>query len=252
MCDFKMNTGEVLFSYLSVQQFSFESLKGKKKEQNQELFQQIVKYLPITEINNGIYYRARKIEENDGEDTGIIRKNGIPISGYNVQCSGVAPTDKIKENGRANHIGEQVLYLAEDIETSCKELKVDKDDYISVAECMINNKIKVMDFTIIVSAGLVKLFSNETVQFFKNNYHNDIRSIYMFIKDYLTSPNYKDQNYIVSLDFLDIVKKRNDISGIKYNSSYTNKFNIALWDENKNSKCINSKVKRGRNVETLL
>ncbi len=241
MCDFKMNTVDVLFTRLSIKQFSFESLNGRKKEKNQELFQQIIKYIPITEINNSIYYRARKIEKNDKEDTGIIRNNGIPVRGYNVQYSGVA---KIKENGRANHIGEQVLYLAEDVETSCRELKVGKDDYISVAECMINNKIKIMDFTITVSDGLANLFSDETVQFFLSNYACDIRAFYIIIKEYLTAPDYKNQDYIIPLNFLDIVKKRSDISGIKYDSFYTNKFNIALWDENKNNKCINSKVVR--------
>lgn len=40
----------------------------------------------------------------------------------------------------------------------------------------------------------------------------------MKLRKYLTSPDYKDQNYVVPLDFLDIVKERDDISGIKYNS----------------------------------
>ena len=47
----------------------------------------------------------------------------------------------------------------------------------------------------------------ETVQFFENNYLIDIRAFYIIIKEYLTSPNYKEQGYAVSLDFLDIVKK---------------------------------------------
>lgn len=245
MHDFKIKTGEALFTWLNIKQFSFESLNSGKKEKNQELFQQIVKYLPITEIGNEIYYRARKINDSDGEDTGIVRKNGIPITGYNVQYSSIAPVQEIKQNGRVNRIGEQVLYLAEDIDTSCKEQKADEKDYISVAECIINNKIKVMDFTVTVSDGLVNLFSDETVRFFRNDYLIDIRAFYIFIKEYLTSPDYKVQDYVVPLDFLDIVKKISDISGIKYNSFYTDKCNIALWDENKNNKCTNGKVVRG-------
>lgn len=245
MHDFKIKTGEALFTWLNIKQFSFESLNSGKKEKNQELFQQIVKYLPIAEIGNEIYYRARKINDSDGEDTGIVRKNGIPITGYNVQYSGIAPVQAIKQNGRVNRIGEQVLYLAEDIDTSCKEQKADEKDYISVAECIINNKIKVMDFTVTVSDGLVNLFSDETVRFFRNDYLIDIRAFYIFIKEYLTSPDYKVQDYVVPLDFLDIVKKISDISGIKYNSFYTDKCNIALWDENKNNKCTNGKVVRG-------
>ena len=102
-----------------------------------------------------------------------------------------------------------------------------------------------MDFTIEVSDGLANWFSDETLQFFSKKYSVDIRAFYIFIKKYLTSPNFKDQDYVIPLDFLDIVKKRNDISGIKYNSFYTDKYNIALWDENKNNKCTNGKVMKG-------
>lgn len=183
MSNFKIKTGEALFSLLNVEQFSFESLNGNKKEKNQELFQHLVMHIPITEIDNGIYYRARIINDFDREDTGIIRKNGIPISGYNDQYSGVAPTQAIRQNGRVNRVGEQVLYLAEDIETSCKEQKANENDYISVAECAINNKIKVMDFTVTVSDGLIDLFSDETMQLFSDMYSVDIRAFYICIKN---------------------------------------------------------------------
>ncbi len=246
MHDFKIKTGMALFSLFNTKQFSFESLNGQKKEKNQELFEQAVMYMPITKLDNKIYYRARRIDPSDREDTGIIREDDIPITGYDEQHSGVPPVSAIKKNGRVNRIGEQVLYLAEDITTSCKEQKTTENDYISVAECTIKNGVKVMDFTVMVSNGLDNLFSNKTVQFFEDNYLIDIKAFYIFIKDYLTSPNYTEQNYTVSLDFLDIVKKRNHISGIKYISSYTNKYNIALWDENKNSKCTNSKVVKSR------
>lgn len=240
--DFKIKTGEALASWFHIKQFSFECLKGGKKEENQKLFQQIVTHMPVIEINQGIYYRARIIQDSDGEDTGIVRRNGVPISGFNTQYSGVAPAKAIKENGRVNRIGEQVLYLAEDIETSCKEQKANEDDYFSVAECAINSTIKVMDFTVMVSDGLVELFPDEIVHFFSDKYSLDISAFYMYLKKYLTSPDYKNQDYAVPLDFLDIVKERNDISGIKYISFYTEKYNIALWDENRNSKCTNSKV----------
>ena len=246
MHDFKIRTDMALFSLLNAKQFSFESLNGGKKEKNQELFQKAVMYMPITELDNKIYYRSRIISPNDGENTGIVRKNGIPVSGYDDRHSGVAPVSAINESGRVNHIGEQVLYLAEDIETSCKEQKATENDYISVAECTIKNRIKVMDFTIKVSDGLNNMFADETVQFFESHYLVDIQSFYIIIKEYLTAPNYKEQGYAVSLDFLDIVKKRDDISGVKYNSFYTNKHNIALWDENKKSKCTNSKVVKGK------
>ena len=67
----------------------------------------------------------------------------------------------------------------------------------------------------------------------------------MGLRGYLTAPDYKKTEYIIPLAFLDKLKKRKDISGIKYSSSYTDKCNIALWDENKHLDCINSKVKKG-------
>ncbi len=93
------------------------------------------------------------------------------------------------------------------METSCKEQKADENDYISVSEYAISNRIKVMDFTIAVSDGLTNWFADETVQFFSTNYSVDIRAFYIFIKKYLTSPNYKEQDYVVPLDFLDISLK---------------------------------------------
>lgn len=243
MSDFKINTGETLISWFNIKQFAFECFHGEKKEENQKLFQQAIMYMPVVEIDKGIYYRARKIEDSDGENTGIIRNNnGIPISGYNVSYSGVAPKEAIKKNGRINRIGEQVLYLAKDIETSCKEQKPKENEYISVAECTLDKNIKLMDFTVTVVNGLDSIFLKDTIQFFKKQYAVDIQAFYIFLQDYLTSPEYKNLDYIVPLNFLDIVKQRNDISGIKYNSYYTKNYNIALWDKNKNSKCINPKV----------
>ena len=72
MNDFKIKTDTALFSLLNIKQFSYESLNGRKKEKNQELFQQAVMYMPISELNNEIYYRARIINPSDGKDTGVI------------------------------------------------------------------------------------------------------------------------------------------------------------------------------------
>lgn len=244
MSDFKMNTAEVLMAKLNINQFSFESLNGNAKKINQEIFEQAALYMPVVELEQKLYYRARIINETDGEKAGIIRKNGIPITGYDVSHSGVAPADCIKENGRVNHTGEQVLYLAEDAETSCKENKPDKNSFLSVAECRIKDHIKVADFSITVSTGLEDAFPSDIIQLFRLKYGIDIRALYMFIKDYMKNPNYKGKEvyYAYSLAFLDKIKKRTDLSGVKYASFFTGKFNIALWDENKFLKCKNSRV----------
>lgn len=153
MADFKMSTGEVLLSNLNAMQFAFESQIDGKNEKNQKLFRQAAAYMPVTKLDEGIYYRTRIINDYDGEETGVIRNGGVPISGYNSQYSGVAPENKVNENGRANRKGESVLYLAEDEVTSCKEQKPQETDYLSVAECKIDGDIKVLDFTFTVSKG---------------------------------------------------------------------------------------------------
>jgi hypothetical protein len=115
MADFKMNTGEVLVAGFNAMQYAFESHRDKGKAKNTELFRQAAIYMPVTKMDRGIYYRARIINDCDGEEAGIIRdNNGVPISGYNIQYSGVPCEDKVKKNGRVNRIGESVLYIAED------------------------------------------------------------------------------------------------------------------------------------------
>ena len=77
MSDFKMNTAEVLMAKLNINQFSFESLNGNAKKINQEIFEQAALYMPVAELEQKLYYRARIINDADGEKAGIIRENGI-------------------------------------------------------------------------------------------------------------------------------------------------------------------------------
>lgn len=244
MSDVKIPTIEAVFTNLKAMQYAFESGKGKKTPELQDLFRCVSNYLPVVSLRKGIFYRTRIIRDEDGEETGIIRKNGIPISGYNIQYSGVAPEKAVQDNGRANRKDEAVLYLAEDIETSCREMKAKETEYLSVAECSINNDIRVMDFSITTSSGLDVIFTEDIVCLFREKYDVNIYMLYIDIRNYFTSPNFKELEYAVTLDFLDMVKQRKDISGVKYNSFYTQKCNIALWDDNKYSKCVNSKVYR--------
>lgn len=244
MLDFKMNKAEVLMAKLNIEQFKYESIHGKVKEINQKIMKLMALNFPVVDLNQGIYYRARVIKDTDGEDTGIIRKCGAPITGYNIAYSGVPPAKYITENGRVNHIGEQVLYLAEDEETSCKENKAENNQYLSVAECQIESNIKIADFAITISSGLKYAFSQDMIMQFRSEYGIDIRSMYILICNFLTNPNYKAKeiDYAFSLAFLDLIKSQKDISGVKYRSYFTGKTNIALWDENKFLECKNSKV----------
>ncbi len=88
-----------------------------------------------------------------------------------------------------------------------------------------------MDFTYSVSFGLGKKFDKTGLKF-EISFNIVIRVLYMELRAYLSAPNYKETEYIIHLAFLDKLKKYKDISGIKYSSSYTDKCNIAIWDEN--------------------
>ena len=78
MSDFKMNREEVIMTKLNIEQFKFESIHGNAKEINQKIMKLMAHSFPVIGLNQGIYYRARIIKEADGEDTGIIRKHGVP------------------------------------------------------------------------------------------------------------------------------------------------------------------------------
>ena len=99
-----------------------------------------------------------------------------------------------------------------------------------------------MDFTYSVAHGLERIFDEKVLKTFQASYNIDMRVLYMGLRGYLTASDYKKTKYIIPLAFLDKLKARKDISGIKYSSSYTDKCNIALWDENKYLDCINSRV----------
>ena len=90
----KLKTSEIMYAMLCSKQSDHECLNGDK---NPKIFKQATMCIPVTKLDGRIYYRARTIDEMDGEETGIFRKNGIPISGYAIQHSGITPKEKIKE-----------------------------------------------------------------------------------------------------------------------------------------------------------
>ncbi len=234
---------DVLMSCLESDRFNFNTINGSLKDEDMDIFKDIIKELPRKEITNQIYYRGREILANESEEVGVVYEGTKPVTGYKEEYSGVTPIKYIKQDGRANRIGEQVLYLAEDIETAVKELKVENDSYISVAECKVDGPIHVIDFTVPVEeSNFDNLFRLEVQNTFHEKYSMSIHTFYIAIKYYLTLENYRKHNYAVPLKFLDLIKKIEDISGIQYQSSYTNRNNVALWDDNKFLECNNSIV----------
>ena len=225
----KIRTDKALVSDLIMKHFEFDAIKGRKhSENNTEYIMRCLLSCKIEIMEHKEYYRARRVY--DGSQ-GIIYKNGIPQNGFSPVESGVAPIQLCKP-GRANDASEQVLYISEDEETAIKEVRTPKYDYASVASCLVENDIRVFDFSPYTECELESYVASST---FCDE--DEIVSKAMFfikIQRILTLEEYSDCNYKISRDFVKILKEKfPSVSGIKYISHFTGKINYALWDENK-------------------
>lgn len=236
-------TLDVLVSDLHIKQINFEIFNNNLKESTTEFLQEIIKYVPAVEIRRGVYYRGRIIELCDGKDKGVLWENNIPVTGYDIDNSGVAPENCIVKRGRINQVNEQVLYIAENEQTAVYEVtKENKQNYISLASCLIEHSINVVDFSAINEELFKEVFPKEMRTKFSEQFGMSWVKIYVQMQMYLSSEEYAENDYLIPLKLIELIKKNKALSGIKYASSYTMKSNIALWDENVFLKCDNSIV----------
>ena len=219
------NPHKVLFTKLDLFHFKFNVINDKNVDKAISNIMKCLDQCGKVDVK-GKWFRARKIENNDEN---IKWKNGIPISGYPAILSGVAPAQYIKKCGRANNKYEQVLYVAENKETTLKEIKLKDNEYASVASCNFNDNVTVFDFS---------PYSNDELEKYVKEQFSDAEIIspaYMFIElqRILTLPEYNENEYKISRYLVKVTKEKYDVSGIMYISSFTGKKNLAIWDENK-------------------
>lgn len=237
------STLDVLVSNLHIKQINFEISNNSLKESTIEFLEEIIKYVPVVETRRGMYYRGRIIGLYDGADKGVLWKNNIPVTGYDIENSGIAPKNCIVKRGRINQVNEQVLYIAEDERTAIYEVtKENQQDYISLASCLIEHPINVIDFSAINEEKFKELFPKEMRTKFSEQFGMSWLKIYVQMQMYLSSEEYAENDYLIPLKLIELIKKNKDLSGIQYASSYTTQSNIALWDENVFLKCDNSIV----------
>ena len=219
----KLNTGEAILSNFHMQQFEYETLNHSNKDENISEILNVLNKCKIVEIKTKKWYRARKIKD---EDENIIwNERGIPIRGYNSEQSGVAPAMYISA-GRANEKEEQVLYAAEDENTALREIKIESTDYASMAYCMLDENIKMLDFTPYSNIQLEEYTSDQ--------FHADKdKGSFIRIQRILTLPEYAEDEYVISRKLVSLIKENIKVSGMLYISHYTGKKNIAIWDEHK-------------------
>lgn len=129
----------------------------------------------------------------------------------------VAPKDVIGE-GRYNHAGEQVLYLASDMKTCYNEVR---KNLCYIAECNINQPIKILDLT-------------EPYESHKE--HADILNALIFsalMSKRISTEGYNKPAYIFSRYIADCAKSAN-FDAIKYPStkSIQDNYNLVIINDN--------------------
>lgn len=95
-----------------------------------------------------ILYRARKVEEKDyaNIEKGVgVDKNG-KFYGFNSENSKEAPLF-VSGEGRNNIRGNSYLYVADNPQTACAEIKTNQNDLISVARFNVEKELRTVDFS---------------------------------------------------------------------------------------------------------
>lgn len=116
-------------------------------------------------------------------------------------------------------------------------------EMISVAQFFAAEPIKVIDFSRYRKEEYEDLFSDEIISFFSKEYGCSVYQTYLNIQKYLTMPDFRKDNYIISNSLIDAFRSMRAL-GIKYISYYTGKANIALWNLKNEIQFINSGIYR--------
>ena len=224
----RIKTEEAVFAMLEMQQFKFESVHQTHKENNLLAICKCLEGCKVIDLDKEIYYRARRIYE---DSEGIFFRDEIPQNAFDSKGSGVAPIDNCK-CGRANAPCEQVLYVAEDIETAIKEVNTPVGMYASVATCRFDRGIKVFDFSPYSEKQLQEYIENSALS--KSDAGRSQCWMFMEMQRIMTLPEYSESEYIISRELVRIIKEQYPkVSGIKYISHFTGGTNVAIWDDNK-------------------
>jgi len=162
-------------------------------------------------------YRSRIIGYKE-----IVSEYGRPIyAPYDGADIGVAPKNAV-DSGRANRAFCGFLYLAEDIDTSALEVRVQKGDYVSIGGFKSKQPLRIFDLT------------DPNIWDFKENFRkleelkliSAINSLFSQPIGNGTNSIYLDTQLIVE----EIIRKNYD--GICFRSSFTGKRNYTLFDSN--------------------
>ena len=187
-------------------------IKNKVNDYLDYILQKDIMHFSVTA--GTFLYRSRKITRAE-----IKKDTAGNYIGFSKKESGVPPY-RNAPYGRVGTSGIPVLYTANDIKTSCAELRPTKGEYISVAEFKVKEDILLANFTL------------DQINVFEGTPEGKI-----FLKDMFTSFSMP-----VSSEYIDylpseyiseyIRKKHTSLYGIRYSSLHNvGGYNIALFNE---------------------
>ena len=225
---------EVLYSKLNAKAFLHNSYRNLDVTDFIEPFRHLISQMPISLYDKSILYRARKIDLEKDVNTGkgISLVDGILVGGFNKENSGM-PKDEYCRIGRMNKNKKAVLYTAEETQTAINELKLNKGEYLSLAEFNLIKPINIIDFSA-RSREEIDLLINDTMEKRFNDYNSDklrmsARELYYNVQKMFTITDSTQEFYRASNLICDEIKKCCEIDGVRYNS-YRGGYNLCVWN----------------------
>jgi len=179
---------------------------GMEHEVGQK-FKEEIKEMPFNKINNTIYYRARK-------------PNNEKI--FNNEDMLYPPqTVKIPE-GRFNHYGQSYFYLSETEEVCAKEIANNEKELLWIQKYKIISLENILDVTEFIAPYNI----DQIPLFFAGLFHSGLINVQK-TKDISWTPEYFIPRFIAD------IAKYNGFNGIIYHSTKTYGRNLVIFDPDK-------------------
>lgn len=177
-----------------------------------------------------VLYRARIIFPQDypanrESDNGIrMEKDENDIwhtHGFDENNS-IEPAFTIAANGRNNYSGSSYLYVAEEPATACAEIKCPLYSLISLADFIVKEPIRIMDF------------ANEKVfeQDYKQKYGLNPGIFFTLLMADFMLPVHDNSGYLFTQIVSDYIRK-SGIDGLSYRSSFSLKTNYTIFNSHR-------------------
>lgn len=156
------------------------------------------------------FYRARIVRDKD-----INLSNGFELEdnkykGFNETNSREAPFGIEVPAGRNNLAGMSYIYLANDLETACSEVKPTVYDIISVAEFENTREFKIIDFSDDVKFSMLEEMDNKV----------RLSLLFTYIMKTYIVPASTEEQYLIPQFVSDYIRKAG-FDGIAYKSFYS-------------------------------